>query len=258
MPEYNNAAGRLLDVYARLSGFKNQSQKLEAFAVALGVSKNWNSVLTAVKDLQDEYQTLVEDIEQTKENPAKYKLYRKNLPDIQKTVNSFKLLLSDSQASAVVSQTGLVALRFIAADLPQDEPATEDDLNRIRTIVTDLQQEIESSDSFTKHTREWLLDLVRIVRDSLGRYASRGSRGMRKQCSFLLGELIQNYDLAQETQERKPGVWEKLIDAIDVMQKVASLAEKCKPAVTFAQKSLPLLRSLGLPAPDIDSTPIEE
>lgn len=257
MPEYNNAAGRLLHVFERLAKNNNQNQKLDALAGALGVSKSWDAVLTAVQDLQHEYAELVEDIEQTKDNPAKYNLYKQNLPDIQKSVTSFKLLISDTAGSATISSTGLVALRFIAADLPQDDVATEDDLNRIREIVSELQREIEATDTFTKHTREWLLDLVRIVRDSLDRYASRGSRGMRKQCSFLLGELIQNYDLAQEVQEKNAGIWQRFVDAIDVMQKVASLAEKCKPAVTFAQKSLPFLRSLGLPAPGDDTPMIE-
>lgn len=257
MPKYNNAAGRLLDVFERLTKFSNKNQKLDAFADALGVSKTWDAVLTAVQDLRDEYFELVEDIEQTKENPAKFELYHQNLPKIEKSVTSFKLLIAEKQASAVISQTGLVALRFIAADLPQDEAATENDINTIRKLVTELQQEIEVTDTFAKHTREWLLDLVRIVRDSIDRYASRGSRGMRKQCSFLLGELIQNYDLAQETQKKKPSVWKKVVEAIDVMQRVASLAEKCKPAVTFAQKCLPFLRTLGLPAPGDDTPTVE-
>lgn len=148
----------------------------------------------------------------------------------------------------------MVALRFIAADLPQDESASEEDLNRIRHLVNILQQEIEKSETFTKFTREWLLDLVRIIRDSIDRYACRGSRGMRKQCSHLLGELILNYDLAQEVKEKNPTLWTNIFEAVDVLQKVVSLAEKCRPAITLAQKSLPLLRSLGLPAPGDDTT----
>lgn len=66
MPEYNNAAGRLLHVFERLAKFKTQNQKLDAFAGAFGVTKSWDAVLTAVKDLQDEYAELIQDIEQTK------------------------------------------------------------------------------------------------------------------------------------------------------------------------------------------------
>lgn len=121
---------------------------------------------------------------------------------------------------------------------------------QIRELVAELQQEIEASEDFSKLVKNWLLDLVRVIRDSLDRFAIRGSRGMRKQFSLLLGELIQNYDVAKKVQEKKPSVWQKFISAIDVMNKLATLAEHCKPAVTFAQKSLPLLKALGLPAPE--------
>ncbi len=146
-----------------------------------------------------------------------------------------------------INQTGVVAMRFIAADLPQDEEPTENEIETLRTIVSELQSEIESSEVFSKSVREWLLDLVRVIRDSIDRFAIRGSRGMRKQFSLLLGELIQNYDLAQKVQSQKPTVWQRFMAAIDVMNKLASLAEHCRPAVTFTQKCLPLLKTLGLP-----------
>lgn len=254
MAEYNNAAGRILAVFDRLTATNNTSIKRTELAKGFGVIDEWPSIFLAYCDLKDEYKTLVEEIEEISDNPSKKDLFRKNLPDIEGSLKSFVFTVSSEQGNYSISQTGLVALRFIAADLPQDEDATTDDLNSIRQIVSDLQKEIEQATEFSKQMRTWLLDLVRVIRDSLDRYANRGSKGMRKQFSLLLGELMQNYDLAQETQVKAPSIWTKVTNAIDLMNKIASLAEKCKPAITFGQKLLPFVKALGLPGP-IDPSP---
>ena len=213
------------------------------------MSADWQSILQAYSDLLTEYTVLEADIEPIKTNNAKYVLYRTNLPDIQKSLKSFAFAIPSDTATFAVSLTGLVAIRFIAADLEQDESAT-DDINTLRQLVNELQSEIEQSDVFSKKMKEWLLDLVRIIRDSIDRYAIRGSRGMRQQFSLLLGELMQSYDFAEETHAKKPSIWSKITNAIDIMNKIVYLEEKCRPALNFGQKLLPCVKSLGLPAPD--------
>jgi hypothetical protein len=249
MAEYNNAAGRILAVFDRLAPRNGRQVELQELAKGLDVHAEWPSVFNAYCDLKDEYQTLVDDINSITENSSKKDLFQKNLPDIDSSLNSFDFNVANNFGFYNISQTGLVALRFIAADLKQDESASAEDINSIRQLVTELQQEIETATAFSKQMKEWLLDLVRVIRDSIDRYANRGSRGMRKQFSQLLGELIQNYDHAQEVQDKTPSIWAKIISAIDVMNKIASLAEKCKPAISFGQKLLPLVKTLGLPSP---------
>jgi hypothetical protein len=238
MAEYNNAAGRILAVFDRLAPRNGRQVELQELAKGLDVHAEWPSVFNAYCDLKDEYQTLVDDINSITENSSKKDLFQKNLPDIDSSLNSFDFNVANNFGFYNISQTGLVALRFIAADLKQDESASAEDINSIRQLVTELQQEIETATAFSK-----------LIRDSIDRYANRGSRGMRKQFSQLLGELIQNYDHAQEVQDKTPSIWAKIISAIDVMNKIASLAEKCKPAISFGQKLLPLVKTLGLPSP---------
>ncbi|TWU43624.1 hypothetical protein Poly51_62790 [Rubripirellula tenax] len=250
MPEYNNAAGRILSVLEKLQPQSGKNIPLKGLGEALGVTPEWPAVLTAIQDLHDEFASLCTEIEQFQHNTAKYELYKTNLPDVEKSLQSFNLQMPQKNCTCQVLQTGVVAMRFIAADLPQDESPGEGEIENLRSIVSELQSEIESSEVFSKSVREWLLDLVRVIRDSIDRFAIRGSRGMRKQFSLLLGELIQNYDIAQKVQEKQPTVWQRFMSAIDAMNKLASLAEHCRPAVTFAQKCLPLLKTLGLPAPD--------
>lgn len=254
MAEYNNAAGRILSIFEKLSPKSGQSYKLAEFAKAFGVAADWPTILLSYCGIREEYDVLVADIDQIKDNPAKYELYRKNLPDIESSIKSFNFAINGDNATCQISPTGLVALRFIAADLSQDEEASDDDLKTLRQLVSDLQAEIEATDIFSKLMKEWLLDLVRVIRDSVDRYAIRGSKGMRRQFSVLLGELMQNYDFAEKTKTEKPSIWSKITSAIDIMNKIASLAEKCRPAITFGQKLLPYMKTLGLPAPDDDST----
>jgi hypothetical protein len=249
MAEYNNSAGRILSVFDRLAPNPNTPLNRPHLAKGFGVIEEWPSIFVAYCDLRDEYNTLAEEIEKISDNELKRKLFRENLPDIESSLKSFVFTVSADQGHCNISRTGLVALRFIAADLPQDEDATKDDLNTIRQIVSELQKEIENATDFSKQMREWLLDLVRVIRDSLDRYANRGSRGMRKQFSLLVGELMQNYEYTQETQDKAPVIWTKITTAIDLMHKIASLAEKCRPAILFTQKLLPFVKTLGLPGP---------
>lgn len=249
MAEYNNPAGRILSVFERLAPYSNQGIHRPQLAKSFGVIEEWPSIFVAYCDLKDEYDTLVTEIENISDNQSKRELFRKNLSGIESSLKSFIFLVASDQGQCNISSTGLVALRFIAADLPQDEDATTDDLNAIRQIVSDLQKEIENATEFSKKMREWLLDLVRVIRDSLDRYANRGSKGMRKQLSLLVGELMQNYDYTQETQGKAPGIWTKITTAIDLMNKIVSLAEKCRPAILFTQKLLPFVKTLGLPGP---------
>ncbi|TWU19572.1 hypothetical protein [Allorhodopirellula heiligendammensis] len=254
MPEYNNAAGYLLDTLERLLTKNRRDLKLAEFAEQLGVSADWRSVLVAVLDLESNFNDMLADVEQLKENSAKYDNFKRNFPAIEKSVKSFSLDIPTGHASWNVSDSSVVALRFIAADLPQEQAAEKDDLEQIRTLVSELQTQIEQTTTFSKKTREWLLDLVRTIRDSIDRYACRGSRGMREQCALLIGELMLNYGHVTETAEKNPNLWRKLTSTIDFMVKVASLGEKLKPALALAQKSLPLLESIGMANP-LDRTP---
>lgn len=247
MAEYNNAAGRILDVFERFSVKNGQTRSLAEIAEAFGVESDWQSVFTAYCDLQAEYELLESEIDQIKENDAKHALYRKNLPDIKKSIKSFSFDVKDDKGNCSISQIGLVAMRFIAADLVQDEPAELEDIARLRALVDELQSEIETSTDFTKEMKEWLLDLVRVIRDSLDRYAIRGSKGMRRQFATLIGELKQNFDFAEQTRDTTPSIWSKIISAIDIMNKIASLAERCRPALRLGKTILPLL---GLPGPE--------
>lgn len=252
MAQYNNAAGRILAVLERVKAVKNPME-FAGFCKALGVEKSWSSALTAVTDLQDEFETLRSEIEGITDNPAKVDLFKTNLAEIEASVRGFHLQMRDNRCQYNIHDSAVVALRFIAADLPQEADADPDDLGRIRDVVSELQKEIEDSDTFGPMVREWLLSLVRIIRDSLDRFAVRGARGMRRQLSSLVGELYMNYGQAQKVKEQTPGIWQKIMTGLDRMAKLSSLMDRLKPGIGMGLKGLTWIKNLALPAPDNDA-----
>ena len=234
MIEYNNSAGRILDIIQKFGPLSGRNLKLNNIAEIFGVTSNWSAILIAIRDLQDEYELLCNEIEQVKDDPAKYSLYKKNLPDIKKSITSFNINLAAGSCQCSIVDTSITALQFIAVNFPQDEAANENDIQSIRDLVNELQQEIENSDVFSKSVREWLLDLVRVIRDSIDRFQIRGSRGMSKQLSLLVGELFSHYDIIKEVQEKGPDIWKQLTFGINLMNKLATLAKHAHTAVSFA------------------------
>ncbi len=61
MPEYNNAAGRILNVLEKLQPHHGKNCKLNQLAEALGVTPTWPALLTAIQDLHEEFAALQRD-----------------------------------------------------------------------------------------------------------------------------------------------------------------------------------------------------
>lgn len=123
--------------------------------------------MTAIYDLRDEYKTLVADIALFQKQPPKYELFIKQLPSIERSINSFEIHFQKDVIAYNILETAAVALPFIAADLPQEEHVDENDLSRIRKLASELQNSVESTESLPAVVRQWLLDLIRIIRDSV-------------------------------------------------------------------------------------------
>ena len=248
--KYNNPAGRLLFVFERLPATNGQQVKLADAANAFCVVHDWNVILDSYGALREELQLLREEVEEISGNKAKQDIFRNDLEVVDKSLKSFTFSIANNYLTFNLLPSCITALRYMAVDFEQETEADADDLTTLRGLVGELQTEIENSKEFTKSMKVWLLDLVRIIRDSIDRYAIRGSKGMRQQYSLLLGELMQNYADNGKVAKTESKVWRKLMSAIDVMGKIVSLADKLRPAVTFGQKMLPHFEQLGLPSPD--------
>ncbi len=145
----------------------------------------------------------------------------------------------------------------MATDFPVEEDLDEgDSIETLKRLVFELQQEILSA-GLPDYLRIWLLDLVRSIRDAIDRYQIRGAKGIQRELSTIIGELVSNQSEREETKSSKPSIFAKFLNAIDIMTKIAAAAEKLKPAISAGRKAIPYIKSLlgvdselpGLPAP---------
>lgn len=263
MAAIQNSAGRLHFAFTRL-GTKNRVS-FDEFAQALGVSAK--NALPAYSLMLEEFEQLQRDVEQLRQYKLKYELYQKNLPDIDNTLKSFTFQMESKIVSYRVSEPGLVALGFMAADFPidgesDDQTESGKEIELLRKLVLELQREI-SQGELPEYLKAWLLELVRAIRDAIDRYQIRGAKGIERELAVILGELMQNQELANETMQKKPSAFAMIMRALDAMNKVVAYAEKLKPAMSAARKAIPFIKSVlgidsqlpGLPAPT-DTTPL--
>ena len=235
--EYNNPAGRVLIVLERFA--TKNTGKFKDFASLLGIQDDCDAILAAITDFRAEFRLLSDLIEQFNDNPTKLSLYKKNLPEIEASINSFQINISNSAYSCNIVQTGVVALRFIAADLEQEEEPDPNDLRSLKEAIAQLQKQILDNSEITRALRNWLLDLTRLMRDGIDRYQIRRGRGLRKQFHTMLGDLMDHYEAVQTVKSEHPAVWQRLSSAMDAMIKLAVFREKYKPAIEMVRRALP-------------------
>lgn len=206
-------------------------------AVVLGVEAAPEQVWRAFADLREELAVMTAQIdEHFAENTAKHALYSKHLPEIEKSISSFMLNFRGQNIDCHIDPSAVVSLRFMAADLPQEEASKDEDVAGLRSQVDELWKAIHNTPTLPQHLRKWLLELVRIMRDGLDRYAIRGGRGLKKELTELVGQLTMNKATVEELKATSPGLLQRVAQITDVMVKVATLGEKLKPAISYAYK----------------------
>lgn len=231
--KFNNPAGRLL---AMLEGAKGSNEH-NYLAKAWGIEADRSSIL-AVKGMYDEYELMRAAIEKFKGDSQKYELLTQDLPEIEETLKSFNVSLNGVYGINV-KQTGIIALRWISSHLPQEETADESELEALRQSLDELRKQVEGSEELAPVIRNWLLELIRIMRDGIERYSIRGSRGMKNELHRLLGDMVENRQFVNTIQKETPAIWRQLTVAMDFMIKLATLKEKYGTAIDFFQRAIP-------------------
>ena len=172
------------------------------------------------------------------ENEATRKLYEDNWQAIEDSMNSVKVHRDSQQVQSNIKPAAVVALQFMAAQMPMEADAAGD-LTTLKTLIIELQDEVKQSNALKPAIRTWLLDLLRLMADGLNRFENRGSRGLKKEMHAALGNLVHNYEVVNTIKKQDEGLFKRIVDAVNLMGHVASLAEKAAPAIDFAERLLP-------------------
>jgi hypothetical protein len=237
--EYNNPAGRLYQILSNLTQTNSNAVQMVQFAKHLGVEENWDAILNGIMDLKREYNVLESIIDSNKDNnTAKYTLWSKNLKDIKISVDSFSCNMPNKNCQMAVIPSAVVALQFIAADLPMEEEVSVDELEQLRKLCDELRKEILEAEDVPKALREWLLDLVRLMRDAIDRYKIRGSRGLRRQLHEMVGSLMDHQEFAEETNRKSPTIWLKVMEGLESLNKMAQHTETAVKAIGYVKKAI--------------------
>jgi hypothetical protein len=234
MLEYTNPAGRLWTILKRIS--EKQNADLKHLAVCFGVPNTWDSVLQAIKDLEAEFQLLEGMVEGYKDNKKKHALHSSKMGDIKKSLNQLTLNIGANNYVWNILPSAIVALEFMAADMPEEQGVGLNELEEIRRLCEELRTEIHGCDSLNRTLKEWLLDLVRLMREGIDRYQIRGSRGLRRQFHEMIGSMVDNYDLLKEVKEKGPTVWQKVSKVVELVHKASELGQKATKALGFVTK----------------------
>jgi len=235
MPDYHNPAGRLLRV---LTDLGQGACTREQFAARLGTPNDWCSILNTLAEMRKEYDLLETAVSEFKDNPHKLANYKEDLAAINTAVNNISINMANNQVQVFPVQAAIIALKYMAVDLPQEDALAQDEIEEIRTLCDELRAEIEKSQTLDKRLKEWLLDLVRMMRDGIDRFKIRGSRGFRKELYQMLGSIMVHYEDVKEVKKENSGLWTKMMLGLDRVCRAAERFEKVKVALTIAHKAI--------------------
>jgi hypothetical protein len=235
MPDYQNPAGRLLKIFAELG---SAPMNIEAFAAKLGTPNEWGSIFNGLAGMRKEYELLETAVSDFKDNPHKLAQYKDDLGLIKKTLNAMTLSVANGNVQFTPDAAAITALKYMAIDLPQEELVAPDEIEDIRRLCAELQKEIETSQTLNKTLKEWLLDLVRMMRDGIDRFKIRGSRGFRKELYQMLGSMLVHYEDVKEVAKKEPGIWTKMMQGVDRVCRASERFEKVGKALTVAYKAI--------------------
>jgi hypothetical protein len=126
----------------------------------------------------------------------------------------------------------------MAIDLPQEETIAPEEIEEIRRLCDELRNEIHNSKTLNKTLKEWLLDLVRMMRDGIDRFKIRGSRGFRKELYQMLGSMLVHYEDVREVAKEEPGIWAKMMRGLDWVGRASERFEKVSKPLKLVYRAI--------------------
>lgn len=139
-----------------------------------------------------------------------------------------------------VTEGDLVVLEFcidVISSFHPEKIVNENEIKEITVEISKLYEQIYSSD-LEKPLKDLLLDLLEIMRSSVHEYRIRGIARLKEGIAEVLGKLILNKDLIQNSQREEVNSIKKLLNKFF---SVYSFAADSIQMIEGVQKVLPLL-----------------
>lgn len=193
---YENTAGRLLNIFRAAVAIPNNKSKRHAWALVFGCDPS---------DTPDIYKNLtkchlaLDEIERQIElaKPEYVEICTREFPSIRKALAPPNLDGMFDEATTHLNQGVLTVLEICAVNLPKDGKVSDSDLEKISSHINQLFVSIFATE-MDQDLRDLLLKLVSQMRRSIDDFRIKGAEGMDFTLSYLWGELGRNKDLLQK------------------------------------------------------------
>lgn len=238
----DNSALRLHRFISALSG----QATLVGASEALGLHKySPEELVQRIAEAFTLVNELSEDIEVQARNEREREHWRETAQSAWRCVGSITMRLGEPPVaggsfSITIPKNLLTGLKFIGSSF-LEESEIEDEVSKLRECLSELQQILKDSETLSPSMKRWLQDVVRIIRDSIDRYDTFGSRGMKKHFHELVGQLVLTWRSEEEvrnSKETEPGIWEQLDRACAIFERIVFVIEKGPIALNYASQFL--------------------
>lgn len=208
MENVNNEAERLYQALRNLRGKGANGVDFEGFASCFhmesgaGPKPTFRRISTLIQGLFDEFHRYKMLVERDAESVLKFKQYADSLVHIESFFKSISIDGKNSKVAYQIQAEAIESLKYARLDLPTEPKTAEhSDITELQMLVLELYEELLNGEhGFEPDVQSWLLELVRIIRDSIDRYRATGRHGLQRAVANLVGELQMNADKLAEVE----------------------------------------------------------
>jgi hypothetical protein len=228
--EYNNSAGRLLRIFRRAKQTEQGRTAIQTWSGIFGTTNPEvvHRSLLALKETLDDAEREIKEAQ-----GGNVELFLRHFDGFRWLVVPTNLDQPWGQFLQYLSNEALTSLEFCASALPEEAHVKPDELQQIREAVDALFTQVRES-KLKKPLRDWLLELLSVVKRSIDLYEIRGPKAFRSALVTVTGELFTYGQPLQEVKEEEPEVATKLGGLFDRLATLAERAEKLRPWLEYA------------------------
>ncbi|WP_417392046.1 hypothetical protein [Gimesia sp.] len=231
----NNPASRLYSALSQM-GSPNVSHTGNGLREVLDCPSDPVKFFEMITEVYREFDSLKKAIELLDNDSPKKVMYLDNLFSLAEDLENFSISYNLGSRCGIKNEN-LVALCFMAADFKNEEDC-EELLKILRKKITDLQNMVESS-SIELKLKNWLLSLIRTMRDGIDRYKICGARAIDEEFTKIVGELVLNKSLREDLETNHKTVYDQFKDIVDILKTFKTFYSVCEPIAGEVALRLP-------------------
>ncbi|MEI7775965.1 MAG: hypothetical protein WCK17_14445 [Verrucomicrobiota bacterium] len=219
--KYQNPAGRLLAVLRRAEAIPPDIDARAAWGKAIRVDpSDVAAIYKQTAGLHEDYLAVKAYCETYRDHTH---FWFEHLAKVGTAICPVNFATTFNEHKIRILPEVLFLLESIAAEMAEEAPIPEDELADLRASLETVRNSIAAA-GLRGNIRRWLLELLRMMRDSVDRYENHGARGLRNTLFQLVGQLNEVYkqrcEAADKGDSEATAEVARMKEVGDVFQKV--------------------------------------